>query len=167
MLKLNEQQRNERKYKAYELRCMGMSHLQISYELGCSQANAIALIDEVQKERLSKQETNLNILRDIRLAELDKMRLSRWNDLLSCGNIVGEDGKILRDGMKMRGIIINDLIKISQETCKLTALYTPEKVEAFIAKKIESDEQTLDVDYTSMSNEELAEMFAIKMREQA
>ncbi len=154
-------QRQKNSILAFELHCQGHSYDRIGYKLGCAKSTAWSLVNEAQKEILLEQQQDLNILRNDAIATINDLIKSRYEDFKEACDVVSDDGKLYRDGVRMRGLIVQDILKLLQERNKLLGLYAPERVEQFI---IESSQNEAKIDYSVFDLEELSQIYADSLK---
>jgi transposase-like protein len=151
-------EKQERIVLAYTLHCQGYSYDRIGYELGCAKSTAWSWVKEAQQEMLLAQQQNLNILRNDAIATINDLMKRRYEDFKEACDLISEEGRLYRDGVRARGAIVQDILKLVQERNKLLGLYAPERVEQFIVESTDHDEEKID--YSALSLEELSQMYA-------
>ena len=125
-------QRAIKKVDAYALRCKGYTYAEIGNSLGCHKSTAWQWVKEAQQDALAEAENNRDVLLSEAIDTLNHQIKLAYSDLENVIDILGDDGRLYRDGVKMRSLIRQEILKYLQEKAKLLGLYTLQTLEATV-----------------------------------
>jgi hypothetical protein len=147
--------------KAFELYLQGYSYDRIGYEMGCARSTAYSWVNQAQQEALKEQQHDLNILRNNAIALIDNLIRGCYEDFKQADDLVSGEGRLYRDGVRVRALVTQNVLKLLQERNKLLGLYAPERVEQFIIAESPTEKK---VNYSQLELSELQVLFASVMR---
>ena len=162
----NNTPRELNKHKALELFIQGYTYREIAHNLNCAVSNAHALVNEALAEVREQNIEEVLDIRNTQLIALRKLIKQRFEDLKDCDDIISDDGRVYRNGVRERGYIVRDLLALYQEIGKIYGIYAPERIEQFISAKKEEENKALESNYAEMETEQLKILFADMIREQ-
>ncbi|MGK7894925.1 MAG: hypothetical protein AB4372_15225 [Xenococcus sp. (in: cyanobacteria)] len=157
-------EREELEVQAYDLFVKGYSYSQIAYELKVAKSTAHSYVVIKQQELRELCNQELIDARNLEIARLDDNLKRLYEELEQAEDIIDpESGRMYRDGVKARAVILGLIQKNIDMRCKILGLYAPERIEQSITT---DSNTTIEIDYEAMSQEELEQAFADQMRNQ-